>query len=172
MRVLIRADKYSSDDSDSDSDSGYKSSKAVARRNSDRRLKIVPCSEECNDNPRKARSLSKSTSHYDDSDYDSAEEAEKLAKNKNRKLLYTGLACATTLAAANGIYQNTKAHQARHREFREGEKCNAEIQRLKNKALLMDLFTVGVVAVGLNNTRLGWRRVEAINKEGKAIRQG
>ncbi len=171
MRVLTQSDKYSSDDSDSDS--GYKISRAVTRRNSDRRLKIVPCSEECNDNPRKARFLSKSTSHHDDdSDYDSAEEAEKLAKHKNRKLLYTGLACATTLAAANGIYQNTKAHQARHREFREGEKCNAEIQRLKNKALLMDLFTVGVVAVGLNNTRLGWRRVEAINKEGKAIRQG
>lgn len=171
MRVLTQSDKYSSDDSDSDS--GYKISRAVTRRNSDRRLKIVPCSEECNDNPRKARFLNKSTSHHDDdSDYDSAEEAEKLAKHKNRKLLYTGLACATTLAAANGIYQNTKAHQARHREFREGEKCNAEIQRLKNKALLMDLFTVGVVAVGLNNTRLGWRRVEAINKEGKAIRQG
>ncbi len=172
MRALTLLDKYSSDDSESDSE--YKSSKAVARRNSDRRLKIVPCSENCNDNPHKSRSHSKSKSHRgdSDSDYDSAEEAEKLAKHKNRKLLYTGLACVTTLAAANGIYQNTKAHHARHKEFREGEKCNAEVQRLRNKALLMDAFTIGVVAIGLNNTRIGWKRVENINKEGRAIRQG
>lgn len=147
----------------------------MAQRNSDRRLKVIPCSEECSDHPHKASSRSRSKSHHGDSDfdsdYDSAEEAEKLAKHKNSKLLYTGLACVTTVAAANSIYQNTKAHHARRKEFREGEKCNAEVQRLKDKALLMDIFTVGVVAVGLNNARMGWKSVEAINKEGNAMKQ-
>lgn len=45
--------------------------------------------------------------------------------------------------------------------------CMSEVKRLKSKALLMDLFTVGVVAVGINNARMGWKRVEAIKKEGK-----
>lgn len=45
--------------------------------------------------------------------------------------------------------------------------CMSEVKRLKNKALLMDLFTVGVVAVGINNARMGWKRVEAIKKERK-----
>ena len=73
----------------------------------------------------------------------------------------------TTVAAANNIYQNTKAHHARRNQYREGEMCSSEVKRLKSKAFLMDAFTVGVVAVGLNNARMGWKRVEAIKQEGK-----
>lgn len=166
------SERYSSDDSDSDSDSDYRRSRAVARQNTDRRLKIVPCSEECADHPHKASSRSKSRSRQDDSDsdYDSVEEARKLRINKNRKLLYTGLAGVTTIGCVNGIYQSTKAYRSRHKEMQEGEKCSAEVQRLKNKAILMDLFTLGVCAVGLNNVRIGWGRVDVIEKEGKALR--
>ena len=45
--------------------------------------------------------------------------------------------------------------------------CTSEMKRLKNKALMMDLFTVGVAAVGINNARMGWKRVEAIKKGGR-----
>lgn len=172
MHVLTPSDKYSSDDSDLDSN--YKRSRAVTRRDADNRLRIVPCSDECHDSPHKASSRGNAKSHHsdNDSDYDSAGEAEKHAKHRNRKLLYTSLACVTTVACANGIYQNTKAYHARHNEVREGEKCSSEVQRLKNKAVLMDLFTVGVVAVGLNNCRLGWQRVENIKKQGKQLEGG
>jgi len=139
----------------------------VSRRNSDHHLKIVPCSDKCADHPKKASPNHRSKERDSDSGYSSADELDKERKHRNRQLLYTGLACVTTVAAANNIYQNTKAHQARKNEVREGEMCMSEVKRLKNKALLMDLFTVGVVAVGINNARMGWKRVEAIKKEGK-----
>lgn len=163
--VLTRSGYESSDDSDSE----YKHSRAVSRRKSDRHLKIVPCGDKCDDHPQKMASRNKAKSRDSDldSDYSSSEEFEKRAKHRNRKLLYTGLACVTTVAAANNIYQNTKAHHARRKQVREGEMCTSEVKRLKNKALLMDLFTVGVIGVGINNCRMGWKRVEAIKQEGR-----
>ena len=163
--MLNLPDNYNSEESDFE----YKRSRAVARRKSDRHLKIVPCSDKCADHPRRAASNGDTRKHDsdNDSDYSSGEESEKQRKHRNRKLLYTGLACVTTVAAANNIYQNTKAHHARRNQVREGEMCTSEVKRLKNKALLTDLFTVGVVAVGINNARMGWKRVDAIKQEGK-----
>ena len=34
--------------------------------------------------------------------------------------------------------------------------------RLRKKALLLDALSVGVVAVGLNNVRMGWKKVESM----------
>ena len=166
--LLTFADLYSSSSSSSEeSDSEYERSRAVSRRNPERGLKIVPCGDKCADNHEQVRSHRKLKDRDSDheSAYSSGEEIEKQRKQRNRQLLYTGLACVTTVAAANNIYQNTKAHLARREKVREGEMCTSEMKRLKNEAMLMDLFTVGVAAVGINNARIGWKRVEAIKRE-------
>lgn len=48
--------------------------------------------------------------------------------------------------------------------MQDGEMCSHELEKLKTKATLMNLFSVGVVAIGLNNVRLGWMRHENTKK--------
>lgn len=159
--ILISADRYSHDESDSDSDDR---GRQVARRpkaDQQQLKKRVPCSNLCADHPDSARAKSQRKPADEEDAYLSSEEDwEKLTKARNRKLLYTGLACVATIAAGNNIYQNTKAHHLRRREVEDGEMCMSEEKRLRTKALMMDLFSVGVVAVGINNVRMGWKRVQ------------
>ncbi len=42
--------------------------------------------------------------------------------------------------------------------------CSHELEKLKTKATLMNMFSLGVVAIGLNNVRLGWMRHENTKK--------
>ena len=42
--------------------------------------------------------------------------------------------------------------------------CTHEFEKLKTKGNLMNLFSLGVVAVGLNNVRMGWMRHENTKK--------
>ena len=101
--------------------------------------------------------------HYDsDSDSSSDEDSRKksLPKPAPKQLLYTGLACVATIAAANNIYQSAKAHHTRQKELDEGEISSAEAQKLKMQARKMDLISLGVAAVGAYNVRNGWRRAE------------
>ncbi len=37
-----------------------------------------------------------------------------------------------------------------------------EAIRLRKKALMLDVLSVGVAAVGINNARMGWKRVESL----------
>lgn len=101
--------------------------------------------------------------HYDsDSDSSSDDDSRKksLPKPAPKQLLYTGLACVATIAAANNIYQSAKAHHTRQKELDEGEISSAEAQKLKMQARKMDLISLGVAAVGAYNVRNGWRRAE------------
>ena len=101
--------------------------------------------------------------HYDsDSDSSSDDDNRKksLPKPAPKQLLYTGLACVATVAAANNIYQSAKAHHTRQKELEEGEISSAEAQKLKMQARKMDLISLGVAAVGAYNVRNGWRRAE------------
>ena len=34
--------------------------------------------------------------------------------------------------------------------------------KLRKKALILDVLSVGVAAVGVNNVRMGWNRVESM----------
>lgn len=154
---LMSVDRYNSSDSESDH-----RGRQVARRpkpDHQQLKKRTPCGENCLDHPNRAKSQRK-PAEDEDAYLSSDEEREKQAKARNKKLLYTGLACVATIAAGNNIYQNTKAHHARRKEVEEGEMCMSEEKRLRTKALLMDLFSVGVVAVGINNVRMGWKRAQ------------
>lgn len=159
--VLISVGRYNSSDSESDSD--YRGRQVARRPKSDHQQlrKRVPCGDLCADHPHRAKGKSQRKPTNDEDPYlSSDEEREKQTKARNKKLLYTGLACVATIAAGNNIYQNTKAHHVRRKEVEEGEMCTSEEKRLRTKALMMDLFSLGVVAVGINNVRMGWKRVQ------------
>ncbi len=100
--------------------------------------------------------------HSDGDDSSSDDDGGKKAQPKPppKQILYTGLACVATLAAANNIYQSAKAHHVRKKELEEGEITPAEAQKLKTQARKMDLISLGVAAVGAYNVRNGWKRAE------------
>jgi hypothetical protein len=99
--------------------------------------------------------------------FDIATETAKRKKARNKTLLYAGLACITTVAASNNIYQSTKAHMGRRYEIQKGEMDLHEATRFRKKGLVMDLFSAGVGAICINNTFKGWQRYEALKQEEK-----
>lgn len=99
-----------------------------------------------------------------DSDLSVGEAYKQERKMRNKKLLTIGLACITTIAAGNNIIQSTAAHHARQKLIEEGEMSMGESMKLRRRALMLDLIGVGVAAVGLNNARNGWKRVDGLGK--------
>ncbi|CAF9940205.1 MAG: hypothetical protein HETSPECPRED_002202 [Heterodermia speciosa] len=165
---LQRRYHYESD-SDSDSDSDTSSRRSHQRKKDSKGLRHAPCSDKCNDNPKEPK-------EEDLSDYSSSEEAKQKKDRRKNIALTAGLASITTIAAANGLYQNTKAYHARKNAVKQGEMCSHEEQKLRNKGLAMDLFSAGVIAVSANNVRLGWQRYQNAKKlskeqEERAIRK-
>ena len=102
-----------------------------------------------------------------DDHFDLVAGMEKRKKMRNKTLLYAGLACVTTVAASNNIYQSTKAHMGRRYEMRRGEMDVNEATELRKKGFMTDLFSVGVGAICVNNAFKGWQRYEALKKEEK-----
>ena len=99
-----------------------------------------------------------------DSDLSADETYEQERKMRNKKLLTVGLACITTIAAGNNIIQSTAAHHARRKLIEEGEMSMGESIKLRRRALVLDLVRVGVAAVGINNARNGWKKVDSLGK--------
>lgn len=107
----------------------------------------------------------------EDPAYNSHDEAERQKKARNKQLLYTGLAAITTIAATNNIYQSSKAHKARKEDVREGLMCGSEAKSKRNKALAMDLFSVGVGAICVNNAVNGWKKTKTMKAEEEERRE-
>ncbi|KAG7010157.1 hypothetical protein G7Y79_00001g004290 [Physcia stellaris] len=165
----IQRRHYYDSDADSDSDSDTSSRRSSRRKKDSRGLRHVPCSDKCNDNPKEEK-------EEELSDYSSSEEAKQKRQRRKNIALTAGLACITSIAAANGLYQTTKAYHARKNAVKQGEMCSHEEQKLRNKALAMDMFSVAVLGISANNVRLGWGRHQAAKKlskeqEERAIRK-
>ena len=145
---------------------GRRHSSEITRYDDRRDLIVVP----------KPRSRSSHVESETDSGYDSeAHEREKRAA-RNKKILYTGLATITTVAAANGIYQNSKGFHGRRNAMKEaaekGElEDEEERRRRRKKHLMMDAFGLLVMGVGVNNVRVGWQRREEKKKAHEAAEQ-
>ena len=136
-----------------------------------KRPSIISCAESA----RRASSSSSSTCRTSEAEwedeYDSETEAEKRRRLRNKTLLYAGLAGVSTIAASNNIYQSTKAHKLRKRQVREGSMCEHELKSRKNKSVALDVFSVGVAAIGVNNAVNGWKKLESLRQEDKAARE-
>ena len=138
-----------------DSTDSSTSSSQSSRSSKSRKSRRKPCGPVCSshpDGPRRKRSPSPPPS----------------PRNvRNHTLLYGALATCATIGAANTFYQSTKARRLRNNDMRDTEMCEAEEKRRKQNGLLVDIFNLGVIAVGINNVRLGWNRYNAIRRQGK-----
>ncbi|CAD6565166.1 MAG: hypothetical protein ASARMPREDX12_005726 [Alectoria sarmentosa] len=179
-RDIVLADKgrrsrdssYSSSDSDSDTDgSSPRRIRSRKHYNKDLVTRAGPNNANSPDHSRsiraprsRSRGPRRPSRRYD-SDSDSSLSDDNGGKKPQPKpppkeILYTGLACVATIAAANNIYQSAKAHHTRQKELEEGEITSAEAQKKKMQARKMDLISLGIAAVGAYNVRNGWRRAE------------
>lgn len=135
------------------------------------------------DGHRRKRSRSRRHTHgrnrhrkYDDSsdsDTDSiisSEEERQRSKARKQTLLAACLATVTSIAAGNNIYQSTKAHAARKKQLQGGKLSDHEAAELKRKGRKMDLISLGVAAVCLNNAKNGWKRMEAQQEQARTTR--
>ncbi|KAL8986986.1 MAG: hypothetical protein Q9177_003766 [Variospora cf. flavescens] len=135
------------------------------------------------DGHRRKRSRSRRRSHgtnrhrkyveSSDSDSDSiisSDEERQRSKARKQTLLAACLATATSIAAGNNIYQSTKAHAARRKQLQDGKLSDHEAAELKRKGRKMDLISLGVAAVCLNNAKNGWKRMEAQQEQARTTR--
>ncbi len=116
-----------------------------------------------------------SDSSDSDSDSDSelrSQHEQQTSAARRKTLLYTGLATVTSIGAVNGLYQSTKAHQQRKRLLREGELSKSEAAELQKEHRKRDLISVGLIAVSMYNTRLGWQRMKSKHVEEQKVRDG
>ena len=133
---------------------------------------IAACGPVCADNAhRRASSTSSASSSASDllkpnhEPYTAGDETRDMKSRRNKQLLYNGLAGVTTIAAANNIYQSSKAHRARQQAVRDGVMCKAEARHARNKALALDVAAVGIAAIGVNNAVNGWKKTNALRRE-------
>ena len=139
---------------------------------------VAACGPVCADNPHQRASSTASASSTESAllranstPFTAAEERADDKKRRNKQLLYTGLAGVTTVAAANNIYQSSKAHRARQQAVRDGVMCRAEARHARNKALALDLAAVGIAAIGVNNAVNGWKKTNALRREDAQARE-
>ena len=92
---------------------------------------------------RGGRSASVSSSDLGDSDDD----RKTSRKMRGKQLFKAGMATVATLHAMNGVYGSMHARNARHKAVKLGELTPAEAKKLKTKAILQDVASVGVAAI-------------------------
>lgn len=176
-----RRDESSDSDSDYDTD-GSSPRRIRSRKHYNKHLPVARPNPIYANPPNRSRSVGAPRSrsqgppspprrYNSDSDSSSDDDGGKKAQPKPapKQILYTGLACVATLAAANNIYQSAKAHHTRQKELEDGEITSAEAQKLKKQARKMDLISLGVAAVGAYNVRNGWKRAEGHWKAHKEL---
>ena len=166
--VLTCPGRYDS----SDSEDEYRERRIIRGHKPDRHdLNMIPYPDDLALKPYGADLRRDDRYNYDsdsDSSTDSSLSADKAyeqeRKMRNMKLLNVGLACITTIAAGNNIIQSMAAHHARRKLIEEGEMSMDEWMKLRRRALMLDLIGMGVAAVGINNARKGWKKVESVGK--------
>lgn len=80
---------------------------------------------------------------------DSEDDEKESRKKKGKQILTTGLAAVATIHAAHNVYQSMDKRQKRQKALREGRITEEEAAKLKNRALLQDVASVGVAALGI-----------------------
>lgn len=104
-----------------------------------------------------------SASDSDSSLGSSTDDEKKVKKMKGKQLLTAGLAGVATIHAAHNVYQSMEKREARQKAVKEGDMSPEEAKKLKAKATLQDVASIGIAALGIkgamseikeaNNTR-------------------
>jgi len=68
---------------------------------------------------------------------------------KGKQLLTAGLASVATIHAAHNVYQSMEKRDARRKAVAEGDMTLEEARKLKAKATLQDVASIGIAALGI-----------------------
>ncbi|CAG8973518.1 hypothetical protein HYALB_00002843 [Hymenoscyphus albidus] len=110
-------------------------------------------------------------SDSEDSLGSSSGDEKKIKKMRGKQLITAGLATVATIHAAHGVYSSIEKRDARHRAVAEGEMTKEEARKLKSKALLQDVASVGIAALGIKGAVSEIKEANQMRHECKELRE-
>ncbi|KAG9232178.1 hypothetical protein BJ875DRAFT_93530 [Amylocarpus encephaloides] len=143
-----RDDDYVRDRGDPYADPRYADSRLsnISSRNGDgRRSK----KERRGNRDRRIAEGKESASDSESSLGSSSGDEKRIKKMKGKQLLTAGLATVATIHAAHNVYQSMEKRDARHKAVEEGAMSPEEARKLKAKATLQDVASIGIAALGI-----------------------
>ena len=99
------------------------------------------------------------------SSFDSEQEEKKRKKMVGKEYLTAGLATVATIHAAHSVYQSKEKRDKRHKEVMEGKMTPEQASKLKSKARLQDVASIGIAALGIKGAVSEWKEVKESREE-------
>ncbi|XMA11079.1 hypothetical protein WAI453_003870 [Rhynchosporium graminicola] len=95
----------------------------------------------------------------------------RIKKMKGKQLLTAGLATVATIHAAHNVYQSMEKRDARQKAVAEGDMTPEEARKLKAKAALQDVASVGIAALGIKGAFSEIKEANEMRHECKELRE-
>jgi hypothetical protein len=97
------------------------------------------------------RGVAEGKRHESDTDSlgSSSEDEKRVKKMRGKQFLTAGLATVATIHAAHNVYQSYEKRDARRKAVEKGQITPEEARKLKTKAQLQDLASIGIAALGI-----------------------
>ncbi|KAI9051019.1 hypothetical protein LZ554_005127 [Drepanopeziza brunnea f. sp. 'monogermtubi'] len=92
-------------------------------------------------------------------------------KMKGKQLVTAGLATIATIHAAHNVYQSMEKRDARRKAVAEGDMSPEEARKLKAKATLQDVASVGIAALGVKGAFSEIKEANEMRRECKELRE-
>lgn len=102
---------------------------------------------------------------------DSDEDERKARKMRGKQMITAGLATVATIHAAHGVYQSMEKRTARQKAVKEGRLSPAEAQKLKTKAIVKDVGSIGIAAMGIKGAIEEMKEAKEMTHEVKVFKQ-
>ncbi|KAL2067034.1 hypothetical protein VTL71DRAFT_1458 [Oculimacula yallundae] len=101
----------------------------------------------------------------------SSGDEKRIKKMKGKQLLTAGLATVATIHAAHNVYQSMEKRDARHKAVAEGDMTPEEARKLKAKATLQDVASVGIAALGIKGAFSEIKEANDMRHECRELRE-
>ncbi|KAI6713463.1 hypothetical protein PZA11_001336 [Diplocarpon coronariae] len=101
----------------------------------------------------------------------SSGDEKRIKKMKGKQLLTAGLATVATIHAAHNVYQSMEKRDARHKAVAEGDMTPEEARKLKAKATLQDVASVGIAALGIKGAYSEIKEANEVRHECNELRE-
>ncbi|KAK0104773.1 hypothetical protein ONS95_005043 [Cadophora gregata] len=101
----------------------------------------------------------------------SSGDEKRIKKMRGKQLLTAGLATVATIHAAHNVYQSMEKRDARHKAVAEGDMTPEEARKLKAKATLQDVASVGIAALGIKGAFSEIKEANEMRHECKELRE-
>jgi hypothetical protein len=100
---------------------------------------------------RREKRVAEGKAHESDTDSlgSSSGDEKRVKKMKGKQFLTAGLATVATIHAAHNVYQSYEKREARRKAVESGKMSPEEAKKLKSKAVLQDVASIGIAALGI-----------------------